>query len=94
MPFLLQLVAEGVRVVHALDVAAGAGVAIPIPGAADAAAGFKDPRGEAEATQAVEHVQAGEPSPDDDSVDVAGLPRAGRGRSWLTIQQRPPRQTL
>ena len=76
-PFLLQLVGEGVGVVHALDVAAGAGIAVPIPGAADAAARFVDPRGQAEAAQAVEHVQAGEPSADDDGVDVAGLPRGG-----------------
>ena len=79
-PFLLELVAEGVRVVHALDVAAGAGIAVPIPGAADAAARFEDPRGQAEAAQAVEHVQAGEPSADDDGVEVAALPWADRGR--------------
>ena len=49
---------ERVRVVHALDVAAGAGVAVPVPGAADAAARLVDPRRQAEAAQAVEHVQA------------------------------------
>jgi hypothetical protein len=34
VPFLLQLVVEGVGVLHALDVAAGAGIAVPVPGAA------------------------------------------------------------
>ena len=75
VPFLLQLVGEGVGVVHALDVAAGAGIAVPVPGAADAAARFEDPRGEAEAAQAVEHVQAGEPGADDDGVAGVSLAR-------------------
>src|SRR5512132_1865984 len=34
MPFLLQLVREGVRVLHAFDVAAAPRVAVPVPGAA------------------------------------------------------------
>ncbi len=78
-PFLLELVAEGVRVIHALDVAAGAGIAVPIPGAADAAARLEDPRGQAEAAQAVQHVQAGEPRADNDRVEVAQMLWSIRG---------------
>ena len=46
-PLLEQLAGEREAVDVALGVAAGAGVAIPIPGAADAAAGFVDLDGEA-----------------------------------------------
>ena len=35
LPLLLQLLVEAIRVLHALDVAAGPGVAVPVPGAAD-----------------------------------------------------------
>src|SRR5204862_106975 len=38
IPLLLELVGELVRVLHALDVAARARVAVPVPGAADATA--------------------------------------------------------
>ena len=89
VPFLLELVGEGIGVVHALDIAAGAGVAVPVPGAADAAARFVDPRGQAEAAQAVQHVQAGEPGADDDGVEVAALSWAARGRLWLVVQLGP-----
>ena len=44
LPLLLQLVRERVRVVHALDVAARARVAVPVPGAADAVARLEDAR--------------------------------------------------
>src|SRR5438477_11971012 len=37
MPFLLQLVREGIRVFHAFDVAATPRVAVPVPGAANPA---------------------------------------------------------
>src|SRR6266404_5283444 len=35
LPFLLQLVREGIRVLHAFDIAATPRVAVPVPGAAD-----------------------------------------------------------
>src|SRR5216683_3807703 len=41
MPFLLQLVREGIRVLHAFDVAATPRVTVPVPGAADPATGFE-----------------------------------------------------
>src|ERR1043165_300553 len=37
LPFLLQRVGELVRILHALDVAARARIAVPVPGPADAA---------------------------------------------------------
>src|SRR5262249_8554462 len=36
LPLLLELLREGIRVVHALDVAAAPRVTVPVPGAADA----------------------------------------------------------
>src|SRR6266404_9761348 len=39
-PFLLQLVREGVRVLHALDITATPRVAVPVPGAANPATGL------------------------------------------------------
>ena len=45
------------------------GIAVPVPRAADAAAGFIDPRGKAEPAQAVQHIHAGETRADDDGVE-------------------------
>ena len=36
VPFLLQFVGERIGILHAFDVAARAGIAVPVPGAADA----------------------------------------------------------
>ena len=44
VPFLLQLFGERIGILHALDVAARAGIAVPVPGAADAIALLIDPR--------------------------------------------------
>ncbi len=71
LPFLLQVVVELVGVLHALDVAAGPGIAVPVPGAADVAAGLVDASRQAEASQSVEHVHAGEAGSDDHRVEVA-----------------------
>src|SRR5438552_18641570 len=54
---LLELVRERVRVLHALDVAAGAGIAIPVPGASDPVARLEDARREPERARAMEHVE-------------------------------------
>ena len=42
-PVLLKVVGEGVGILHTFDVAAGAGVAVPEPGAADAGPGLEHP---------------------------------------------------
>src|SRR5947209_3282814 len=39
-PFLLQFLGKRIGIVHALDVAARAGIAVPVPGSANAAARF------------------------------------------------------
>ena len=70
-PLLLQLLGELIGVLHALHVAAGAGVAVPVPSAADAAAGLEDPRGKPHRARAVKHVEPGKPGADDHHVAIA-----------------------
>ncbi len=78
-PLLLELRRELIRVLHALDVAARAWVAIPEPGAADAAAGLEDAGRESELAQTMQHAEAGEAGAHDDGVDVGGLWIIGHG---------------
>src|SRR5207253_5109592 len=58
LPLLLKLVGELVGILHALDVAACAGVAVPEPGPADAASRFECSHRKAERSQAVERVES------------------------------------
>ncbi len=67
-PFLLQGVVERVGILHALDVAASAGIAVPVPGAADPVPGLEDAALEAERPHPVQHVEAGEAGADDHHV--------------------------
>jgi len=67
-PFLLQFVREGIRVLHAFDIAATSGVAVPVPGAANPAAGLECMHFEAEFTQTMDRVEAAHPSADDDRI--------------------------
>ena len=60
LPVLLQVVGETVGILHALDIAARTGVAVPIPGAADAGARLEDRAAKAGSPQAMKHVKAGE----------------------------------
>src|SRR5690606_34021169 len=46
------------------------GVAVPVPGAADAAAGFQHPDLEAELAQLVQLVETGHAGPDDDDLVI------------------------
>ena len=69
-PFLLQFVGETVGVLHALDIAAGAGVAVPVPGAANTVACLEDAGPEAGVAQPVQHVEAGESGAYDDHIRV------------------------
>ena len=97
-PFLLELLRERVRVVHALDIAAGTRVTVPVPRAPDAAARLVHPRREPDLAQAVEHVQPGQASPDDDRVE--GAARLSIGVHRLSLQVRvgrhavPPRRKV
>src|SRR3954454_15481051 len=81
VPLLVEFLREREGILHALDVAARAGITVPIPSAADAAAGLIDPRGEAEAAQAVQHVHAGKTGADNDRVEY----RVGFRRKLLLI---------
>ena len=78
LPVLLQLVRERIGVLHALHIAAAAGIAVPEPRAADTAASFVHPHSEAQLAQAVERIEAGDAASDDDGVEVRGGLR-GRG---------------
>ena len=67
-----------VRVVGGGDVAAGARVAVPVPGAADVVAGLEHGGRQAQPAQPLEHVQPGDPGADDDDVEL-----------WLFGHQHP-----
>jgi hypothetical protein len=69
-PVAQQLGREGVLVVDRLDVAARAGVAVPVPGAAHVVPPFDDAHAEARLAEAVQRVEAGEPRADDEDVEV------------------------
>lgn len=69
IPFLGQRAGEFIGVLHAFNVAARAGVAIPEPRATSAATGFKDAGVEALLTQTVQHVESGKTGADDDRVE-------------------------
>ena len=77
VPFLVQFLREREGILQALDVASGAGIAIPVPRSANAAAGFVNPRRESEPSQPMQHVQAGKARADHDRVK---LPRFGMTR--------------
>ena len=68
VPFLHQLLRERIAVGPAFGIEAGAGIAVPVPGAADVGARLEDPRGHAEFAQAVQHEHAGNAGADDDRV--------------------------
>src|SRR5207302_11070171 len=65
MPFLLQLVGKGIRILHAFDVAATPWIAVPVPGAADPAAGLEGAHAEAEFTQSINRIETADTSADD-----------------------------
>ena len=91
-PLLLELGRERVGVVHRLDVAAGAGVAVPPPRAAHVGGASRSPEREAEPAQPVVGVEAGEPGADDDRVDVRGT--FGHASDSPTHLRRHPDQHL
>jgi hypothetical protein len=69
-PFLLQGFVERIGIVVALDIAARAGITVPVPGAADVLARFDDLRAEAQLAQPVEHVEPGEARSHHDRVNL------------------------
>ena len=68
VPFLQQLLRKRIAVGPAFGIEARAGIAVPVPGAADIAAGLEYPRRHAELAQAIKHEHAGNPGADDDRV--------------------------
>src|SRR5690348_7241969 len=68
VPLVEQLLAEGVAVGIALRIEARARIAVPVPGAAHAAARFEDVRREAELAQAMELVEPRDAGANDDRV--------------------------
>src|SRR6266446_6485211 len=77
LPVLLQLLREAERILHALDVAARAGIAVPVPSAAHAAARLKGAHGKTKLAQAMQQIKAGEAGAGYEDIDLFGLRRRG-----------------
>src|SRR4051794_13625558 len=76
LPLLHELLVEREAVHVGLGVATGAGVAVPVPGAADVIADFVDLDGHAElVAEAIVHIQTGETGADNDGIYVLGRVR-------------------
>ncbi len=75
VPFLHQLLGEGVAVGPAFRIEAGAGVTVPVPGAAHIGAGLEHARRHAKFAQAIQHEHAGNAGTDDDRVEVGAVGR-------------------
>ena len=94
VPIPLEFLGERVAVVPALDVAAGAGIAVPVPRPADAVALLEQPHREPQAAQPVQHVQPGRPRPDDDRVEVPAPVCAAAGGVRLLLRRQQSRLQL
>ena len=81
LPRALQLRIEGVAVVDGLNVAACAGISVPVPGAADVVGLLQRHRREAGLAQPMQKVQAGKPGTYHRDVDLLRLTAARRFRS-------------
>ena len=75
-PFLQQLIGKGIAIGVAFGIKPRAGVAVPIPGAAQIAAGLKNLDAIAKLPQAIELIEAGNAGADDDDIGL-GQGRAG-----------------
>src|SRR5215468_5817945 len=86
VPFLQQFLREGIAVGPAFGIEAGARVAVPVPGAADAGASLEHAHPEPEFAQPVELVEAGDAGTDDDGVEIHGrLSYSAVGNRWQAI---------
>src|SRR6266446_6025214 len=86
VPFLQQFPRKRVAVGPALRIEAGAGIAVPVPGAADGGAGLEHPHLETELAQLVELVEAGNAGADDDCVEIqACLCGSSVGNRWQPV---------
>src|SRR5438105_1226355 len=73
LPVLLQLLRKAERILHALDIASGAGIAVPVPGSANAAPRLEAAHDKTELLQAMQQVETGKAGTDDDDIDQLGL---------------------
>ena len=71
VPFLLQILVERIGILHAFDIAARTGIAVPVPGPAHIVAAFEHSRGKTKLAQAFEEIQPGKAGADDNGVDRA-----------------------
>ena len=78
LPRALQFGIERVAVIDGLNVAARAGIAVPVPGAADVAGLLDHHRREAGLAQAMQEIEAGKSGADHGDIDL--LRRAAVGR--------------
>src|SRR3954447_13686081 len=70
IPFFEQFLRERVAVGPALGVETRAGIAVPVPGAADPAAGLEHPHPQPELAQFVELIETGNTGTDHDRVEI------------------------
>ena len=73
MPFLLQFVGKGIRILHAFDVATTPRIAVPVPGAANAGAGLEGAHFQAEFAQPINRVETADSSTDDNRIKFRGF---------------------
>src|SRR6266851_288672 len=78
MPFLLQLIGKGIRILHAFDVAATPWIAVPVPGTANAGAGLEGAHSEAKFTQSINCIETADSSADDYRIEFHGFRGAYR----------------
>src|SRR6476659_1969079 len=79
-PGAIEFRIERVAVVDGLDVAACAGIAVPVPGAADIAGLLDHHHREAGLAQLVQKIEAGKPGADHRDIDLLGRTAVGRLR--------------
>ncbi|MDT4874009.1 hypothetical protein FQZ97_1092850 [compost metagenome] len=80
-PFLLKLLRERVRILKAFNIAAGAGVAVPVPRAPDISASFENLDAKTKSAQPMQKIETRKTGTDDNNItiDAGGEPR-NRGR--------------
>ena len=69
-PFLLQFTVKLIGILQTFNVAAGARIAVPIPGAANPVTGFNSRRRQAHLAQAIEQIHASKAGPNNNHIDT------------------------
>ena len=73
LPVLQQLLVPGEAVDIRIGIAAGTGIAVPVPRTADAVARLEDAHLQAQrVAQRLQHVEPGKPRADHDGIEIAG----------------------